>query len=338
MSKLEAPLTEGYWRSVGGTLVHEFRAVQRTVNQGQRLIDGVIIQVMTFRLRFDGALVKSIPRILISAYVANLVEIQHSSVFKPFANYNNLWNNSSTFTLPTLRRIVQISADRSKFLDRSRTTANAFDGMFDFYVACFCERDDLLNQWRLYADAGGGFALGFKTKDIGLRWGGLQRDQDFFLRKVIYEEGPQRRLVAEVLDKTMGALASATQEMSVADANNLIARCCGFVRAETAEYLMCFKHPAFVDEQEWRICHITEPNQTDHVKTRDGPYGLTPYVSLDPTPQAGVNRDKLPLSRITHGPTADSGNVRYALQKLLQTKKYAFVEITGSTLPIRVGS
>ena len=43
MSKLETPLTERYWKSVGGSLVHEFRAVQKTASQGQRLIDGVII-------------------------------------------------------------------------------------------------------------------------------------------------------------------------------------------------------------------------------------------------------------------------------------------------------
>ncbi len=60
------------------------------------------------------------------------------------------------------------------FLDRTRATANAFDGMFDCYVACFCERDDLLNQWRVYASAGGGFALGLDPKQIGMRWHDLR--------------------------------------------------------------------------------------------------------------------------------------------------------------------
>ena len=43
MSKLETPLTRRYWESVGGTLIEEFRAVNRTKYQGQRLMDGIIV-------------------------------------------------------------------------------------------------------------------------------------------------------------------------------------------------------------------------------------------------------------------------------------------------------
>jgi len=36
-------MTEAYWRSIGGTFIPEFQAVQRTSQQAQRLIDGLII-------------------------------------------------------------------------------------------------------------------------------------------------------------------------------------------------------------------------------------------------------------------------------------------------------
>ena len=225
----------------------------------------------------------------------------------------------------------------SEFLGRTLHTANAFDGMFDCYIACFCERDDLLNQWRVYAGSGGGYALGFKAKEIGRRWGQLHPTQDFLLRKVVYEVDLQKRLIAEVLELTSLILSQATQAVSVADANNLIARCCQFVRSEVADYLFCFKHPAFAVEEEWRLCHIVSPGEEDHVQFRDGPYGLTPYVSLDPSPMAGVHHNRLPLARITHGPVSDPSNVRFALNKLLRAKDYTFVEIAGSTLPVRVG-
>lgn len=245
---------------------------------------------------------------------------------------------AAIFEAVVQERSAQVDSDViAVFLERTRVTANAFDGMFDCYVACFCERDDLLNQWRVYANAGGGFALGLETKQIAMRWGDLRPDQVCFLRKVIYDEALQRKLIAEVLDTTIAALASATQGMSITDANNLIARCCQFVRANTAEYLMCFKHPAFEVEQEWRLCHVTTHREEDHVMFRDGHYGLTPYVSLDPTPMAGVHTNKLPLTRITHGPTIDPTNVRYALGKLLGAKGYAFTEVAGSKLPVRVG-
>jgi hypothetical protein len=44
MSKHETCMTRWYWRQVGGTLIEEFCAVNRTGDCGQRLIDGVIIQ------------------------------------------------------------------------------------------------------------------------------------------------------------------------------------------------------------------------------------------------------------------------------------------------------
>lgn len=225
----------------------------------------------------------------------------------------------------------------AEFLGRTIRTANAFDGMFDCYIACFCERDDLLNQWRVYAGSGGGYALGIKANEIGRRWGELHPTQDFVLRKVIYKEELQKKLIAEVLDIASLILAGATQNVSVADANNLIARCCQFVRVEVADYLFCFKHPAFAVEEEWRLCHIVSQGEEDHVLFRDGLYGLTPYVCLDPSPMAGVHHNKLPLARITHGPVPYPSNVRFALNKLLRAKDYAFVEVAGSVVPVRVG-
>jgi Protein of unknown function (DUF2971) len=225
-----------------------------------------------------------------------------------------------------------------EFLDRTLDTANAFDGMFDCYIACFCERDDLLNQWRVYVGSGGGYALGFRMNEINRRWGQLQPTQEFYLRKVVYDESEQRRLIAQVLELAVLNLSEATKGVSLTDANSLIARCCQFVRAETADYLMCFKHPAFSVEEEWRLCHIASSREAEHVLFRDGPYGLTPYVCLDLSPMIGVNANRLPLARITHGPTQDPSNVRFALNKLLRAKGYTFVEISGSVLPVRVGS
>jgi len=157
------------------------------------------------------------------------------------------------------------------------------------------------------------------------------------LRKVVYDEELQQRLIAEVLDLASSVLSDATETMAVRDANNLIARSCHFVRSEVADYLLSFKHPAFAVEEEWRLCHIVSPSERGHILFRDGPYGLTPYVCLDPSPMAGVNHNRLPLARITHGPVPDPSNVRFALQKLLQAREYAFVEISGSSLPVRVG-
>ena len=43
MSKHETWSTRKYWESVGGTLIEEFVAVNRTKTQGARLMDGLIL-------------------------------------------------------------------------------------------------------------------------------------------------------------------------------------------------------------------------------------------------------------------------------------------------------
>lgn len=226
----------------------------------------------------------------------------------------------------------------SEFLGRTLNTANAFDSMFDCYIACFCENDDLLNQWRVYSGSGGGFAIGLASSAIIHRTNALNGPtQDFILRKVIYSEAQQKSLISEVIDTTAKALEEATTGLTMEEANGAIARCCGFVRANLAGYLICFKHPAFEVENEWRLCHVVHHDQQDHISFRDGPYGLTPYVCLDINPSSSIYNNRLPISRITHGPCSNPANAHYALAKLLRVQQFWFVEIDGSTLPVRVG-
>ena len=99
---------------------------------------------------------------------------------------------------------------------------------------------------------------------------------------------------------------------------------------------MTFKHPAFYSEREWRLCHVVASHEESLVKYRSGPYGLTPYIEIDPTPMVGVNSNKIPLVEVKYGPTNNQENVELSLKKLLRSKKYAFTGISGSTLPVRV--
>lgn len=50
MSKHETLMTRWYWQQVGGTLIEEFVAVERSATCGRRLLDGVIIQDGEFKI------------------------------------------------------------------------------------------------------------------------------------------------------------------------------------------------------------------------------------------------------------------------------------------------
>jgi hypothetical protein len=224
-----------------------------------------------------------------------------------------------------------------EFLRRSPATANAFDGPADFYTACFCERDDVLNQWRVYAASGGGFAIGLAAREFGRGKGPKKAELDFFLRKVIYDKSIQEAIFADVIDRTSSILDKATKGASLEDANNLIAACCAFVRRTIAEYLICFKHPAFKVEEEWRLCHEVTSDDEKHLQFRDGPYGLTPFVRLNmSSEELGEYRGRLPVAKVTHGPALNPANVQFALQKYIKLKDHWLAKVGGSELPARV--
>jgi hypothetical protein len=50
MSYHETPMTRWYWQQVGGTLIEEFIAVERTPTCGRRVLDGVIIKGGEYRI------------------------------------------------------------------------------------------------------------------------------------------------------------------------------------------------------------------------------------------------------------------------------------------------
>lgn len=225
-----------------------------------------------------------------------------------------------------------------RFIEILKTTANPYDGMLNCFIACLCEKNNLLSQWREYAAQGGGFALSLETRWIEFIKPGKEKtvNDEYFLIKVLYEREEQRNILKEIIEKTIVVLEEATVGVSVDDAISIIARCSHFISQETAIYLAAFKDPCFDVEQEWRLLHLVYSDNDSHIKIRNGAYGLTPYVELDLKRGVGPRHEKLPIHEIIHGPTNDPVNTKIVLGKLLKSKGYSYhTQINGSNLPVR---
>lgn len=202
---------------------------------------------------------------------------------------------------------------------------------FEIYIACFCEHDDVLNQWRVYTGTSQGYALGFDANAIGRRTP-QNPSQDFILRKVIYDEGKQRELISNAIKSISEKLRTLKIEGSSISA---VAAACKTLRMALIEMTVFFKHPAYSVEHEWRALHMPSYENKSDLKFRDGIYGLTPYVELDISASHGVNSDKLPLTSITAAPSKYTNNSYLALKKLIEVKQLSFCAIRQSTLPVR---
>lgn len=233
-----------------------------------------------------------------------------------------------------IEKLMVESKDRETllFLELLKNNSNLFDGVFDCYIACFCTGNDLLNQWRHYSGTGG-YALGFSTLELARdRGGSTAPEHDFYLREVIYDPLQQSKLLEALMKLTIDAMKAELEGARADQRDTIIVRCCQFVQLQLPQYLTTFKHLAFEAEREWRLCHLAVPDNSQHIRFRDGQFGLTPYVELAPRFK---HQDQLPLESVTHAPTNNASNVRFALSALLRSQGYSDVKLSGSILPMR---
>jgi hypothetical protein len=125
------------------------------------------------------------------------------------------------------------------------------------FVTCFCSADDLLSQWRAYAghDEFGGYAIGFTPPGALPAWA-QTAPHPLTLRRVTYEENAQRRICQGLLNPLIAYLDEAPDDPAHRD--SFAAELVNGI-AEVATWC---KHPAFAEENEWRLSYdrLQDPN------------------------------------------------------------------------------
>ena len=193
----------------------------------------------------------------------------------------------------------------------------------DVYVTCFCEKDDLLSQWRGYGNRGSGYAIGFDTKRL------THPSYSFRLLKVIYSREKQKQILNEIL----GAVTDSFKRMTDVDVDNAesLTEAHAVIFEETVtRYAPFFKHPTFHEEQEWRLIYFpTGDAHSNQIKFRGGNLGIIPYAKISvPDSKNNDQEGILPIVSIRIGPTGQPALARKALE-MVAVGKYPNLEIAG---------
>lgn len=125
-----------------------------------------------------------------------------------------------------------------------------------FYVSCFSENEDILSQWRGYADDGHGVAIGFNTDALKNL---LIKEESINLVKVIY---PDNKCIIskEIKEYAELVLESIIYAFSSRDVSKIFSE--NFSTIDLMHELSSrvliqnsirYKNPAFKEEAEWRI-------------------------------------------------------------------------------------
>jgi hypothetical protein len=211
-------------------------------------------------------------------------------------------------------------------------------------VGCFSgERGkDLLSQWRAYGDSGKGYALGFKPHQLP--------DDNLItkLRKVIYDEAEQAKIIKEQVEKyskKLQILLSASTSKT-AYKNEFVRDFSHSLATILHEYISCFKHPSWEAEHEVRLVYsITPfltakkiPNPSD-IEFRTSQSGLIiPFKDIDVRKEDPIDfKMRLPLKKIIVGPKLNFQMAKNSIDQILSKLEYGssiyephFVEIKRS--------
>jgi hypothetical protein len=201
------------------------------------------------------------------------------------------------------------------------------------FVTCFCSTADLLSQWRAYAGAGefGGYAVGFTPPGALAAWA-QTAPHLLALRRVIYDENVQVLRCQALLQPLVDFL-----DTDPSDRGRLDGFAAELVNG-IAEVATWCKHPAFAEENEWRVVYyrLQDPDPLP-VEHRIATGLIVPYVSLEVPTAVGSLPDVLPITVIHCGPSLDPDRKVRGVTSLLESLGMADrIRVSVSTTPARL--
>jgi hypothetical protein len=216
------------------------------------------------------------------------------------------------------------------------------------YLACFCEDDNLLSQWRTYGQSGG-YSLGFRVPpDIVFAGQGFKPEPNTYTSKwarVEYDRNEQAKKCSAILDPMLAIFDDPDTARAMATvADHPIVGYSHIFRTIAdilLDEIVSFKNEAFKVEKEWRVVvrqrELTKQGTDDGGKTplpvhfRTSKGMLVPYVKLIPTDPA----KKLPVACVRSGPTLDKTSAGMAVCLMLDRNGFSGVRVQGSDISVR---
>ena len=190
------------------------------------------------------------------------------------------------------------------------------------FVACFCSVDDLLSQWRGYAEDTIGYSIGFDTKLL------LEAREDIQLLPIIYDRTLQEDSLRDAINGYSSVIASSDVSARVRTADDLL------------HTMICSKHSSFAEEKEWRLVHAWDgwkPGTGPFgLKFRDSPSFMIPYLEHRlPATDGLFGKRVLPIRSVRCGPGPEPKNAKDAVADFLWEHGYSDVEVLRSESTLR---
>ena len=198
---------------------------------------------------------------------------------------------------------------------------------FQYFVSCFCEKSDLLSQWRAYGMQSGGYCIGFAAEDLR-----AVLPEYSELVRVIYDPLAQQKVLGRALRHYLRAAEECCARYAAHQRlDDALTRWANAASNGLGRLIARMKSQAFEEEHEWRVIIIRFSFDTAHVGFRVAPSGIVvPYL-----PWRFRKEGIKAVRQVRHGPAVNPALAVTSLGVLLRNLGYRDVSVTGSAIPLR---
>lgn len=219
-------------------------------------------------------------------------------------NNNDLWLTHSLYlndaeemvhgTTVAKQVISQALLNQNHDLDYLQELARLTSNEDGVYICCFCEKDNLLSQWRGYGANGSGVSLQFAPKEFSEVSGPDNAQGLLRFWKVFYDPATQEDIILQAIKH----YSPNEQQNAGQSAVDLARKAADAVRF----FIPTFKNPDFEEEDEWRLIFTPAPGTRVRPRFRVSRNMLVPYYSLRELIGAFA-LPALPLRQVCIGPS-----------------------------------
>ena len=199
-----------------------------------------------------------------------------------------------------------------------------------FFVACFTELEDNIQQWLSYGGEHGenSYAIGFKPK-------GLLIDGNTVVVRVNYDTAFHERIVEETARLTLEYYREGLVGTRLDDPAQWAKEF--FAAWDQAIYRLSpvVKEAGFSHEQEYRVIHELQSYDMPFVRYQQKAHMIGRYIDLKPNGWEGLRVPRLAIEKVMVGPGHHKGITKKSVESLLQQMGYTGVEVLMSRRPVQ---
>lgn len=316
-----------------------------------------------YYLNFDTKINESIESFYSSKKIEELYHYTSAGGIKGIIEHNCIWAthynylndpNEIKYGLNLIKQVIEedhsfieevknASSMIAELLEDEETRRDTFQK--DIYITSFCEKENLLGQWREYGRKGKGYCVCFKNSSdfiIGAHWED-NKDKSYILpclspKPVLYEYNEQKKFIQKLFKETVIEFHKDMIEIHKEGGEDLSFKVLLHYILDLCKAIIPYiKKEEFKNENEWRII-FTPDEKTETIKFREQNDYLVPYQELGfyIKNSDGVEPQNLPISKIVYGSNLDSIKTEYSLHSYLNSKKINNINIVKSEIEIGI--